>query len=148
MHTDRMTLIIYDSNYGNTKLIAESIAKTLGSNTKCVSVNDLQTTDLRYDLIIIGCPINVWRPTPGIATFLKSLAPSQLTGKKAAAFDTRVKSIFSGNAAKRIGKALADSGANLIVPPIGFYVEGNKGPLLENELERAVSWAKTIKSKL
>ncbi len=141
-----MTLIIYDSTYGNTKIIAESIAETLGA--KCISVNDFRDTDMRYDLIIVGCPINAWRPTPGIAAFLKSLAPSQLKGINAAAFDTRVKSIFSGNAAKRIAKALQDSGANLIVPPMGFYVEGNKGPLLENEVERAVSWAKTIKSKL
>ena len=101
-----MALVIYDSTYGNTKKVAAVIAATLGTDAKCIYVSDVQLENLQTDLVIVGCPINAWHPTPKITAFLNDLGPSSLAGVKAASFDTRVDSFFSGNAAKKIAKGL------------------------------------------
>jgi flavodoxin len=68
-------------------------------------------------------------------------------GKSIATFDTRISTrvvgIF-GYAAGRLGKYLQGRGADLVVPPEGFFVAGTKGPLKEGEAERAAAWVKKI----
>ena len=49
-----------------------------------------------------------------------------------------------GYAAKPILKQLIRKGGENIAEPEGFYVEGEKGPLRENEIERAKEWAKSL----
>jgi flavodoxin len=142
-------LIIFDSNFGNTKKIADYMAGQIGRAASSISINNFKESDLLgIKLLIVGSPINAWRPTKKITEFLKRLDPAKLKGIKGAAFDTRVKSFISGNAAKKIAGALVNSGVNVIVEPIGFYVAGNEGPLMEGELKRAEDWIELIKSKL
>lgn len=138
-------LVIYDSTYGNTKQIAQAIGQGLGENTPVVAVSDVKTEMLNgVGLLVVGSPINAWRPTPKINTFLAGLKPGQLNGVKAAAFDTRVKLFIHGNAAKLIADALVHAGATLASQPEGFIVKGKEGPLAEREIERATAWAKTV----
>lgn len=142
-------LIIFDSNFGNTKKIADQIANQIGSGASSISVNDFKESDLLgIKLLIVGSPINAWRPTKKTANFLDRLDSSKMKNVKAAAFDTRVKSFISGNAAKKIAKALENSGMNVIVSPMGFYVKGNEGPLIEGEMKKVEAWVKLIISKL
>lgn len=139
-------LVIYDSNYGNTRLVAEAIAETLKGNA--ISVKDVSLADLdNRDLLVVGSPINAWRPTPFIQSFLENIPEGKLKGMRAAAFDTRVKSFLSGNAAKRIYRALNKKGAKMMAEPIGFYVQGKEGPLLEKEIEHARQWANYISGR-
>lgn len=141
-------LIVYDSNFGNTKLIAEKIAQELAPNAKAVSVKMVNKNDLeQIDLIVVGSPINGWRPTQNILWFLYKLN-SRNKGIKAAAFDTRIKTFFSGNVAKKIAKALSDRGFVMIGQPEGFCVKGKEGPLLTGEIERARSWAKNLRDQM
>lgn len=143
------SLIVFDSNFGNTKKIADSIAGQLGSGALSISVNDLKDSDLNeIDLLIVGSPINAWSPTKKTAAFLDRLGSFKMNGIKSAAFDTRIKSFISGNAAKKIAKALQQSGADLVVPPVGFYVTDKEGPPMNGEIKKAEGWAQLIKSKL
>jgi flavodoxin len=143
------TLVLFDSNFGNTKQIADAITQQIGTGAFEKSVNDVKQADLNgIDLLIVGSPINAWRPTKKITAFLNDIRSGKLTGVKAAAFDTRVRSFISGNAAKRISKSMEKSGAEVLVAPIGFYVTGNEGPLVEGEIARAKEWAGSIQSKL
>ena len=141
------TLIIYDSNYGNTKKIAETIAKDLGENqSKVVSITELNNSDLTgIELLIVGSPINGWRPTQKIQKFLNSLKKNQLTGISAASFDTRIDIFFHGDAAKKISRQLEEAGAGIIVKPEGFFVKKGEGPLKEGEIDRAKVWAGAIR---
>ncbi|MBS3914711.1 MAG: flavodoxin family protein [Bacteroidetes bacterium] len=133
-------LIIYDSNYGNTRLVAEAMAESIKGSA--ISVKDFEMGNLgNLDLLIVGSPINGWRPTPAIKNFLENIPNGKLKGIQAAAFDTRIKSFLSGNAAKRIYQALNTKGAKMIGTPVGFYVKHTEGPLLEKELENARIWA-------
>jgi flavodoxin len=138
-------LVIYDSNLGNTKLIAETIAGELGEGTRTVSVTEAKAGDLSgLDLLVVGSPIIEWKPTVRMQQFLAGLKPEQLKGIKATAFDTRVKLFTHGDAAKEMAKRLKELGAKIVIPPEPFYVKGKEGPLFEGEVERAKDWAKKL----
>jgi flavodoxin len=152
-------LVVYDSVFGNTRLIAQSIADALASR---VSVELLLAADAdpdkltRCELLVVGSPTRGFRPTEAITALLKRLAKEALRGAKVAAFDTRLKADeidsaglrfvvkTGGYAAKRIGGQLKRAGAEMVVPPEGFYVVGTEGPLKEGERERAAAWALEI----
>jgi flavodoxin len=141
------SLVVYDSNFGNTKTVAQVIALELGATT--CSVNDLKPDSLSgVQLLIVGSPINAWNPTKKIKQFLDSLTPGALSNIKAAAFDTRIKILISGNAAKKISRALSAKGATIMADPLGFYVKDNEGPLAEGELERAKNWSQKLTKTL
>lgn len=143
------TLVIYDSTFGNTKTIAQTIAKEMGEESRAVYVKDYIDLDLLgVELLIVGSPIMAWMPSEGTNKFLRDLQPNQLKGIKAAAFDTRVKLFIHGDAANKISQRLKELGAEIVIKPGMFYVKGKEGPLFGNEEEKAVDWAKTILSKL
>ena len=142
--------VVYDSAYGNTKAVAEAVVeglKPLGATA--VSVTDFNPQSLEDDdLLVVGSPINGWRPTPRITELLAQLGPDKLKGINAAAFDTRVRFFIHGDAAKKITKLLREGGANIISDPNPFYVQGTEGPLRSGELEKAASWAKKLATAL
>jgi flavodoxin len=129
------------------RLIAETIAKTLGNDTKISHVSDFKNEDLKgVDLLIVGSPILGWRPSEDTMAFLMSFGANQLKDIKVATFDTRMKIIIHGDATKKMSEILAKLGAKVIVEPNWFVVTGKEGPLAEGELERAQEWAKKIAS--
>ena len=141
------TLIIYDSQYGNTEQIAKAMAVALGKEAKAVKMGQAKAADMKgYTYIIIGSPTQGGRATPATMTFLNSLTTDDLSGKRFAAFDTRLKgwSKIFGYAAPRIEAVLKEKRANCTAQPQGFIVNKAKGPLAEGELERAATWAKAI----
>jgi len=149
-------LVVYDSVFGNTRLIAQSIADALASR---VSVELLLAADAdpqkltRCELLVVGSPTRGFRPTEAVTALLKRLHQQSLRGVKVAAFDTRFKAEeidsaglrfvvkTGGFAAKRIAGQLKRAGGGLSVPPEGFYVVGTEGPLKQGERERAAAWA-------
>lgn len=138
-------LVVYDSNFGNTKIVAQTIADELHS--LAVSVQDMRDKKLKnIDLLIVGSPINGWRPTQKMLDWLHTITKGELKEVTAAGFDTRVTMFFHGDAAGKISKMLKDAGANIIANPKGFFVEGKEGPLLEGEREKVKEWAKQILS--
>jgi flavodoxin len=63
-------IVIYDSIYGNTKKIAETVAAELGKGVKTISVSDFNTTDLTgIDLLVVGSPILAFRPSEKPVSF-------------------------------------------------------------------------------
>jgi flavodoxin I len=149
-------LIVYDSWYGNTEKIAESIGSAITGNVKVLRVSEANLSHLKsLNLLIVGSPTQGFRATKLIKTFLKSIPKGTLEGIDVAAFDTRMPASdmgavprffmnVGGYAAPRIAGKLRKRGGNLVVPPEGFLVTGKEGPLKEGELERAASWAKEI----
>ncbi|HEY3374055.1 MAG TPA: flavodoxin domain-containing protein [Candidatus Aquicultor sp.] len=140
-------LVIFDSTFGNTQKIAETIAKEL--DTKAVPVSKVATKELNdLDLIVVGSPIISWKPSESMGKFLASLGRDQMKNVKAAAFDTRIRLFVHGDAATKISQALAEAGAEIVTEPQAFKVRGTEGPLLGGEIEKAVDWAKLIKTKV
>jgi flavodoxin len=145
------TLIIYDSQFGNTEQIAQAMAAALGVEAKAVKVGQANAGDFAaFDLIIIGSPTQGGRMTPAMKTFLDSLPADVLKGKRLAAFDTRARTFFVkifGWAANRIEAAIKEKGGSSTAQPQGFFVKATRGPLVDGEIERAVAWAKGIAAK-
>lgn len=81
-------LVVYDSVYGNTKLIAQNIAKSISA--KSININDLKNSDLdNLNLLVIGSPTYGGQATPKIRQFVKDLLKEFLINTKIAVFDTR-----------------------------------------------------------
>jgi hypothetical protein len=162
-------VIVYESMFGNTRLIAEAIAGGLGAETdaRVIGVGDASSGVLEEaDLLVVGGPTHVRsmsRPTsrkdapnhvrkPGSGLVLE---PGADTGPgmrewldchgdlpiQVAAFDTRVKGpvAITGRASKGISKVLCRRGLKMVAPAESFLVD--KGShLVPGETERARTW--------
>jgi len=150
------SLVLYDSQFGNTEKIAKAIGAGLGDDVKVVSAKDVPLSDLKsLDLLIVGSPTQGGRPTQALQQFFNSIPPDSLKNIKVAAFDTRfsekahnfglrlIMNIFK-YAAGRIANTLETKGGILAIQPEGFFVIGKEGPLKQGELERAMVWAKKL----
>lgn len=141
------SIVIYDSNFGNTKKIAEVVAKELGGSI--MHVSDAENEDFKdVDLLVVGNPIHGWRPSEKTIKFLSELKTDQLSGVKATGFDTRVKLFIHGDAVQKILAGLEKAGAKIAHPSEVFYVTGQQGPLLPGEIEKAIDWGKKIKEAI
>ena len=86
------TLIIYDSLYGNTKKIAETLAATCRSygEVRLEAAEGLQGIEFKNaDMVFVGGPTHNQNLSPKMKTLLANTAKRSLQGVKAAAFDTR-----------------------------------------------------------
>ncbi len=140
-------LVIYDSQYGNTERIAESIAEALRAfgraRTARASVAPLVELQ-EVDTLFLGCPTQGWRPTQAMRNFLENTPVEQLRGRSIACFDTRFHRPrwLTGSAAAVMVKKLRQAGAPPFAPPESFFVVATEGPLEPGELERASEWAR------
>ncbi len=140
------SLVLYDSVYGNTKTIAETVAKELGGDTVVMSIQEFKPEYLQeVKLLVVGSPIIAWQPTMKMMDFLMTLKSRMLDNRKAAVFDTRVGLFIHGDAAGKIAVELARAGAVIISEPMGFKVKGKEGPLMKGEVERAAAWARSLR---
>src|SRR6266849_10084434 len=147
------TLVIYDSQYGNTKRIAQAIAGTLHAFGQAQAVRVDPDRSFKFqgvDLLILGCPTQGFRPTPAMQSFLGTVSYQSLSGLAVACFDTRFRGrLWKSSAAPRMAKQLRAMGVEPLVPPESFFVKAMKkeGPLLAGEVERAASWARMLFTK-
>lgn len=144
------TVVVYDSQYGNTERLAQTIAGALRAfgPTQAVRVGSDHPVLLQNaDLLIVGSPTQGFRSTPAIQAFLGSLSSHQLRMLAIACFDTRFRGgLWKHSAAPHMVRQLRSMGAGPVVPPESFFVKAMKkeGPLLPGEAERAITWALTI----
>ena len=150
------TLVLYESIYGNTEKIAQSIGSAMTGNVKVLRIGEVNHCELEsIDFLIVGSPTHGFRPTKSVQTFIESIPGDTLKGVNVATFDTRIPTSevgtglrllmkMGGYAAPRIAQVLKKKGGNLAVPPEGFFVKDKEGPLKDGELERAASWAKEV----
>lgn len=147
------SLVVYDSQFGNTEKIARAIAKSIPS-TKLLQINEARLEDLKdITLLVVGSPTQGGRATVSLQQFLDKIPDRLLSKINVATFDTRfrekdvnfalrmlLKTI--DYAAPKMAKILVSKGGKLIVPPEGFIVKGKEGPVVPGELDRAALWLK------
>jgi flavodoxin I len=144
------TLIIYDSQYGNTKQIAQAIADTLRAFGQAQAVRADPDRSFKFqgmDLLILGSPTQGFRPTPAMQSLLGNVSYQSLSCLAVACFDTRFSGfLWKSSAAPRMARQLRTIGVEPIVPPESFFVKAMKkeGPLLAGEVERAATWARML----
>lgn len=143
------SLVVFDSQYGNTEKVARQIEKTLGAfgETRAVRVSEVTPTILeRIDLLVVGSPTQAWNSTSAMKDFFGHLNPPLTNHIFAAAFDTRFDKprLITGSAAYTMAKELKRRGATMLLKPESFLVTSAEGPLVEGELEHAARWARAL----
>jgi flavodoxin I len=143
------TLVVYDSLYGNTEIIARAIGAAIPGEVQVLRVGQVDTGQLEtVDLLIIGSPTHGSLPTETVQGLVEKIGAPTRQGAKLATFDTRLSWRFLrrwGFAAPKIADTLKEKGWTLASAPGGFFVKGlKKGPLKRGEVERAAAWAKTL----
>jgi len=132
-------IIVYHTEFGNTEKIAKALAegiRTQGVDVDCLKTTEADTGKLgEYDLLALGGPTHAFGISKPMKDFLQKLETANLSGKKAFAFDTKMKSRLAGSAAKGIEKKLQKLGMTIVKPHTSAYVKGREGPLEEGTEE-------------
>jgi flavorubredoxin len=148
-------LVVYDtvSEAKVTGKVAEAVVeglKSKGSTVDSFFVDDASKVNVQdYDCLIVGAPTMAWKPSKRMKGYLDGLKGGSYRGKKAASFDTQMKSMASGNATKHMDKALQGLGFT-VTPALIAYVESKdkKYRLKEGELDKANAWAQDLANRL
>ena len=147
-------LVVYESKYGNTRLVAEKIIEGMkqvsGLEAELAEVKKVALDRLaQFDAILTGSPNHMGRATGSIRKFIDSLGKLNLEGKKIAVFDTYMGADFE-KAVKKMEKQIKEKAPQLklIAPGLSIRVAGMKGPVAEGELDRSKDFGSKIASLL
>lgn len=165
-------VVVHESMFGNTRMIADAIADTLraeGHDVRQLPAAGLSDVTFEVDdVLVLGAPTHAHtlpgersraaashiavksdpplalEPTAAAAGIREWLRDGTEFPTQAAVFDTRAKGprMLTGSAAVRIARHLHRRQTRLLVPAESFFVDGNS--LIEGEVDRARSWAKTV----
>lgn len=148
-------LVVYDTRYGNTKRVAETIVEGINEIESVEAVlkepEQIEPAEApEYDLILIGSPNHYGGPTGGIKEFIDGLEKIGLEGKPGAVFDTYLGAGFFEKAVKRMEKRINEKapGLKLIVPGLSVRVEKSRGPIVDGELPKCRDFGKKIARQL
>ncbi len=168
-------LIVYESIYGNSHVVANHIGAGLGREFEVDVVSVEGATAARVaaaDLLVVGGPTHVHSMSSarsrqagrdaahkpgeemgldpdaegeGLRDWFHSLPAT--APRAAAAFDTRNDgpALLTGRASKAIGRRLVEVGYRLAADPESFVVD-KENHLLPGEEDRAEAWASTLTS--
>jgi len=159
-------LVVVESMWGNTRKVAEAVARGLGDAAEVIEVGKAPS-DLPDDvgLLVVGGPTHAFsmsrsstrhdavergargaNETQGVREWLDGLQPSDHI--EVATFDTRVAKVkrLPGSAAKAAGKEVRRHHLGRLIATESFYVNDMEGPLLDGELDRAQEWGAQLRS--
>lgn len=164
-------LIVYESMFGNTKLVADAVGKGLATelDVDVVEVGSAPHSIDGYDIFLVGGPTHAFSMTSrqsradtakksdgsiiagdkGIRDWIVSVAPHR-DRAQFAAFDTRYDkpTWVTGSAARRATSKLQKRGFSRLSPAMSFFIVANEGPLAEGEEDRAFEWGERLAVRL
>ena len=147
-------IVVYESKYGNTKLVAETIIEGMREVSGIEPVlNELKELNLNQliecDAIVAGSPNHIGNATSGIRKFIDKLGKLKLEGKLVAVFDTYLGGDFE-KAVKKMEKRISEKspGLKLAAHGLSIRVEGMKGPIAEGELPKCKEFGVKIATQI
>ena len=146
--------IVYDTKYGNTKLVAEKIAEGVRETRGIeAEIGDVKQVSLRKladaDAILIGAPNHIGNPSRTIMKFIDKLGKLELKAKGAAVFDTYLGGDFE-KAMKKMEKRMREKvpAVKLMTSGLSIRVDESKGPITEGEFPKCTEFGKKIAAQL
>ena len=168
-------VVVYESMYGNTHLVADAVAEGLApvGEVEVVPVEGATEAVLAAaDLVVVGGPTHVHgmstkmsrrgatedaaKPDkdltldpdaegPGLRDWFEAVGALPV---RAAAFDTRMEGppAFTGRASKGIAKRLRKHGCELVVEPMSFLVTKDNH-LVDEERDHARNWGTALATR-
>ena len=148
-------ILVYDTSYGNTKKIAETIAETVKESGIEVDLFDVKTVEKfsakDYSFLVLGSPTKFGTMSLTVRFFLGKVKNEEWMNKPFTAFDTEMTENIEkkeGSAAEKIAEKLKKKKMNELLPVLKAVVLGQKGPLEEGEIERAKEYARRLSIEL
>ena len=153
-------IVIYDTSYGNTKKIGETIAETLresGIEVEIFYVKDVKKLSGRdYDFLVLGSPTKFGTMSFTFKRFLGKVKSEEWVNKPFAAFDTENPENVERSkvenkewsAAEKISEKLREKKMKQLLPVLKALVIGQKGPLVNGEVNRTRDYARELAAKL
>ncbi len=152
--------VVYDTSHGNTQKIAETITETLkesGIETDIFHVRDAKKLNAKdYNFLVLGSPTKFGTMSFAVRGFLGKMKNEEWINKPFTAFDTEnpenIEQALAQNkewsAAEKIADKLKEKKMNQLTPVLKAAVLGQKGPLVEGEIDRTKDYAKELAAKL
>ncbi len=153
-------IVVYDTSYGNTQKIAETLAATLNESGIETDVFDLKNvkklSGKDYNFLALGSPTKYGTMSFAMKFFLGKIKSEEWMNKPFIAFDTEnpenVEKSQAENknwsAAEKIAEKLREKNMNQLLPVLKGLVQGWKGPLVDGEIDRTKDYAKQLAAKL
>ena len=147
-------IVVYESKYGNTKMVAERIIEGIKA-VKPMEIELKTQKEIKvemvadYDLIAFGSPVHIGRATRGIRKIIEKVGKLGLKEKRGFLFDT-----YAGGhhmrGVRSMEKIVSEKakGIELVDEGISIKVEGMRGPLVEGALEECFDYGKKMASRL
>jgi flavodoxin len=147
-------LVAYDTKYGNTKRVAETIAQGLHAAREIrATVLNIKDVDMKtlpaFDAFLVGSPNHFGGPTRPFKGFIERLGKLKLEGKRIAVFDTYITNDFE-KAVKKMEDHIRKKAPSLstIVPGLSIKVAEMKGPIVDGELPKCSEFGKRFAVEL
>jgi flavodoxin len=156
------TLVIFDSQFGNTERLAEVVARQLGADAPLWAADGATKAAIigrDWNLLVVGAPTQHHTASATMRALLQGLPHGALKDAHVAVFDTRYRMarFLTGSAVDWVARRLIHAGAALVVAPESFFVERDTPPgaqrghdherLEVGEEERAQAWASALAAK-
>jgi len=147
-------IVVYESKYGNTKLVAETIVEGMnqvsGIKTTLAELNDVDLTQIDgFDAILVGSPNHMGGATRSIRKFIDKLGKLNLQSKQGAVFDTYLAKDLE-KAVKKMERQIGEKvpGLTLVAPGLSIRVDGMKGPITDGELPKCKEFGVKIATQM
>lgn len=153
-------VVVYDTYYGNTKLVAEAIADELraeGHEADLRSVREDYPAPPQGDIMFLGSPIRMGSATKRVKKFVKKLDKEAWRGKPVVVFTTILiqpenatdkqkesREKYDIAAGRRLRDFAKEEGLNAVERHLWVDVKGMKGPLVETGAEQAKQFARDV----
>jgi len=143
-------IAVYDSKYGNTKIVAEKIvegmkeAGEVDTTLKKISKVDIKKIP-EYDTILIGSPNHMGRPTRSVKKFINGLKKLEIKEKYIAIFDTYMGGDFE-KAVMKMKSMIKEKvpGSKPEILGLSIKVQKMKGPIEDGELSKCTEFGHKI----
>ena len=153
-------VIVYESHFGNTKIVAEAIAAELeaaGHRAEIRNVRDRHPEPPRGDIMFLGSPVRMGSVSGRVKRFIGKLDADAWKGKPIVVFTTTLKlpdsatdeqkscqEKYDRGAGRKLVELAGSAGLDAVGKHLWVEVTGLKGPLVETGIESARTFTRDL----